>query len=216
MKEKYSIKKEGIILFKIFRKNNQHCQLKDFINFLNFIGEKKPLKFSYVDIDANLLGSLTLKENIFLESIPNSLANTKEFQLQEFLEKKDNRHLAKLFDKIDNIDLLPNEVSAEVRKLTTIVKGFLQDMDYLFFESPERHLSSDNLKTFIRALRYHVRSQSKAALVCSSLEKLWLPFCSSLITYNQKKEFQLLPNERNSFKSFADENLSFVFKGKAA
>ena len=216
MKEKYSIKKEGIILFKIFRKNNEHCQLKDFINFLNFIGEKKPLKFSYVDIDANLLGNLTLKENIFLESIPNSLANTKEFQLQEFLEKKDNRHLAKLFDKVDNIDLLPNQVSVEVRKLTVIVKGFLQDMDYLFFESPERHLSSDNLKTFIRALRYHVRSQSKTALVCSSLEKLWLPFCSSLITYNQKKEFQLLPNERNSFKSFADKNLSFVFKGKAA
>ena len=214
MKEKYIIKKEGIFLFKVSRKNKDHCQLKDFINFLNFMKVKRPIKFAYVDTNATLLKDLTLKENIFLESIPNSLANSKEFQLKEFFKKKDNKHLAKLFERIDNLDSLSSEASAEIKKLTSIIKGFIQDVDYLFFESPERHLSNENLKIFIRALKYHIHGQNKIALINSPVEELWLPFCSSKVVCNQKKEFLVLPCKKNNFKSLMNSEISIDLKGK--
>ncbi|MCY4523535.1 MAG: hypothetical protein OXB84_02225, partial [Halobacteriovoraceae bacterium] len=167
MREKYFIKKEGILLFKAFLKK-RHCKLKDFLNFLNFINVEKPIKFSYVDADATLFPNITLKENILLESISNSLANSKEFQLREFFKRKDNKHLAKLFEKIKKLDIPSHKADMESKKLTVIIKAFLQDVDYLFFESPEKHLSGENLKIFIRALKYHVKGPDKVALISTS------------------------------------------------
>ena len=137
--------------------------------------------------------TLTLKENIFLESIPNSLATTKEFQLKSYLEQKGNEPLTRLFNKIDQLDSLPSLANAETKKLTALLKGLIQDVDYLFFESPEKHLNTENLYLFISALKYHTIAQKKIVFISSLMERFWTRFCSKAITRNEDHEFLIFP-----------------------
>ena len=202
-----TIKEKDIVLFRTEYDQEDNCRLRDFLNFLKYMKVKRPIKFAHVDKDATLIRNLSLKDNIFLESIPNSLASSKDVQLREFFEKKDNLYLNRLFDRIDKSEKKSEEANQEIRKLTALIKGFIQEVDYLFFESPEKHLSDENLKIFINALRYHSCRWNRISFIKSPLKDFWYQICSVEVVFKNDKGCSI-----SSCKSFHQETINDLRK----
>lgn len=127
---------------------------------------------------------------------------TKEFQLKNYLEQKGNEPLIRLFNKIHQLDSLPSTADLETKKLTALLKVLIQDVDYLFFECPEKHLNTENLYLFISALKYHLIAHEKVIFISSPMERFWTRFCTKTITRNKNREFLILPlrNEKREDK----------------
>ena len=186
-----TIKQKDIVFFRTEYDRDDNCRLRDFLNFLKYMKVKRPIKFAHVDKDATLIRNLSLKDNIFLESIPNSLASSKDVQLREFFKKKDSLYLNKLFEKIDQSEKKTEGMNQETRKLTALIKGFIQEVDYLFFESPEKHLSDENLKIFINALNYHSCRWNRISFIKSPLKDLWHQICSVEVLFKNDRGYSI-------------------------
>ena len=176
------------------------CQLKDFTNFIYSTDVRRPIKFSFVDGEGQLINKLTLKENIFLESIPTSLAQSKEFQLETYLKKTRNINLIRLFKKVSLLDVYPDKIDDQTRKIVALIKGLLQEADYLFLEHPEKHLSSTNLDLFIKAMEYQNKTLPQIIVIGSANAGMWTPFISKLIRQDEFYQYSLEEVSVNQIK----------------
>ena len=196
MTKKNFIHKKDIFLFRPPSHGNHLCQLKNFIHFLHMNGVQRPFKFSYVEAFGPLLGNLTLKENILLESIQNSLSETKEIQLSKLLNQTKNEFLIRFFQQLESKEFLektPDEVTQRVRKIAALIKGLLHGNDFLFLESPETFLTPEDLDLFIRALKYQTEHLQQVVLISSPNEKEWFNHVSKLVTRGPSQEFLVSP-----------------------
>lgn len=175
------LKRKELLLFSAHGEHNSCCQLKNFIHCLNLFEKRRPLRFAYAEAETLMMNHLTLKENILLDGVTNSLCMSKEFQLKRHLNKEGRPALVELFTKIGDIDLRPHEVSNETKKLTSLLKTLLKPSDYIFLERPELHLSENNLHIFIEALKEQLEKTEQTIFIHSLDEDLWAPYASKKI-----------------------------------
>lgn len=189
----YSIPKQEILLFKIFASEKGGSPLRHFINFLNSMGIKYPLNFSYVEKDWAFINNLSLKENILLESVPFVLSSTKNFQLETYLKKNKNRHITELFNSAGDIDCRPKSSSSQTRKIVNLVTNLLKKSDYLFLDCPEKHLSDEHLKLLISALHFRIENSEQTIFISSPDEEMWCHHISGIITKSTRQKFIISP-----------------------
>ena len=189
-----------ILLFQ-FDKLKQNCRLKHFLHFLNSQGIKRPLRFAYVEANAPLISNLSLRENIYLESIPNLLSETKDFQMLSFLQNSSNQHLIDFYNRIPLLNELPENVDTQTRKMAALFKALLQHSDYLLLESPERYLDDMTLKLFTNALRFQVASRAQTVLINSENPQFWFSYASKVVQIQSVGTYQVSPNSEYKAES---------------
>jgi len=187
--DKLKFKREDIALFHSSTRGDHNCKLKNFLSFLKCSGIKKPIRFAYVHSEGPLLSNLSLKDNILLDSIPNSLSETKEFQLKSFLKNTGNNYLISLFNKLEFIEELPGHVDNQERKITALIKALLQESDFILLDSPEKYLSNINFKIFKNALLYLYYKNNKTILIATNEEKNWVDIASIIVKRDCDKKF---------------------------
>lgn len=193
MDKKNQLNKSDILLFKNDENRYGHSQLKKFLSFLSSNGVKRPYKFAYIESEGPLISNMSLRDNIHLDSVPLSLSNTKEMELKYLLDKIGNDDLLNLFAKIENLEVKVSEVSHQVRKLAALIKGLIQEADYLFLEMPEKHLSDNQLRLFVNALNHQVQNNGQMVFISSPAVLFWQGKVSKIITRGPKKEFLVTP-----------------------
>lgn len=193
MDKKNQIKRSDILLFKNEENRYGHSQLKNFLSFLSSNGVKRPYKFAYIESEGPLISNMSLRENIHLDSVPLSLSTTKEMELKNLLSKIGNDDLLELFAKIDNLEIKVSEVSDQTRKMAALIKGLIQEADFLFLESPEKHLTDEGLRLFVNALNYQVQENGQMVFISSPATLFWQGKVSKIITRGPKKEFLITP-----------------------
>lgn len=184
--------KNDILLFK-FAAPSKGCRLKHFLHFLNVQGTRRPIRFAYIEAEGPLISNLSLRENIYLDSIPNSLSETKDFQMRSFLQRSSNHHLIDFYNRIPLLDELPGAVDAQTRKMAALFKGLLQSADYLFLESPERYLDDETLAVFTNALRFQTASRSQTVLLDSQNPQFWTPLANKVVLQNINGGYETEP-----------------------
>lgn len=193
------LRKKEVLLFCSHGEYESCCQLKNFIHCLNLFDKRRPLHFAYAEAETLMMNRLSLKENILLDGVLNSLCMTKEFQLERHLDKEGRPCLVELYNKIGNIDLLPDEATKEAKKLASLLKTLLRPSDYIFLESPELYLSQTNLDVFIAALQEQIEKTEQTIFIHSLNEEIWAPYASKKILKGNDGVIKvLLPS---SFKS---------------
>ncbi|MBT7610776.1 MAG: hypothetical protein HN576_13530 [Bacteriovoracaceae bacterium] len=185
--------KSDIIFFRSDPKKYTASQLKNFIHFLNSNGIKRPYKFSHIEGEGALIPNLSIRENIHLDSVPNQLSTSKDMHLTKLLEKNGNYHLLEMFNFIPELDHYPETVNDQVKKLASLIKGMIQEADYLFLEKPEMYLEEKHLDLFLKAIHYQTRSLGQIVFVHSQNEKFWRTHISKVVTRGYKNEFLVTP-----------------------
>ncbi|TNF27660.1 MAG: hypothetical protein EP319_10900 [Deltaproteobacteria bacterium] len=193
MDKKNQINRSDILLFKNEENRYGHSQLKNFLSFLSSNGVKRPYKFAYIESEGPLISNMSLRENIHLDSVPLSLSTTKEMELKNLLSKIGNNDLLELFAKIDNLEIKVSEVCDQTRKMAALIKGLIQEADFLFLEAPEKHLTEENLRLFVNALNYQVQENGQMVFISSPATLFWQGKVSKIITRGPKKEFLITP-----------------------
>ncbi|MEI8346548.1 MAG: hypothetical protein WCG27_03715 [Pseudomonadota bacterium] len=199
-----------IILFQIERLENNSCQLKDFLYFLNWMRAPKPLKFSYVPSRPLLHGGLSLKDNILLESVPNSLTISKEFQLKNSLDRTGNEYLWQLFKEIPSLNAFPHEVDPVFHKIIALIKALLRPVDYLLLENPQEGLSPNLQELLIESLKFQAQDLKKIILIYGP-SAMWVPHCNKKICEHEKSTYSVSPIDLQVDKDKERENVSLRF-----
>jgi ABC-type lipoprotein export system ATPase subunit len=164
-------------------------KLKDFIYFLKGQNIRGPYKFSYVDQNASLIDTLTLKDNILLEAIPVSLKNSKEYQLHKFLEESGNHHLLGLYRYIQDLNLYPHQAGDQDRKLCALIKAMIRKADYLYLENPEAYLYKEVLIKLKEAIRGQVEIHQQVAVIHSQHFSLWSDEVNKIVSRQSDLRF---------------------------
>lgn len=193
MKKDNQLNKSDIIFFKSDPKKFSSSQLKNFIHFLNSNGVKKPYKFSHIEGEGALIPTLSIRENIHLDSVPNQLSTSKDIHLSKLLEKTGNSFLLEMFNFIPELDQYPEKVNEQVKKLASLIKGMIQEADFLFLEKPERFLDEEHLELFVKAIQYQSLDLGQIVFIHSTDEKFWFKYISKIVTRGDKNEFLVTP-----------------------
>ena len=193
MTKNNKLHRSDIIFFKSDQNKFSSSQLKNFIHFLNSNGIKKPYRFSHIEGEGALIPTLSLRENIHLDSVPNQLSTSKDIHLSKLLEKTGNSHLLEMFNFIPELDQYPEKVSEQVKKLASLIKGMIQEADFLFLEKPERFLSEEHLELFVKAIHYQSQDLGQIVFIHSQDEKFWMRHISKIVSRGDKNEFLVTP-----------------------
>ncbi len=202
MTKNITLSKSDIIFFKGQSKLYQSTILKNFIHFLNSNKVKKPYKFSHIGREGALIPTLSIRENIHLDSVPNQLSTSKGMHLAELLKKTGNVHLLEMFNFIPELDLFPKEVSEQSRKIAALIKGMVQESDYLFLETPELYLKEEHLHIFLNAIHYQSQNLGQIVFVHSSNETLWKHHISKIVSRGDQNQFLVTPVINHANHSF--------------
>lgn len=190
-----TLNKRDIILFPTTKEKhyykNSNSQLKEFIHFINIYDKNKSARFSYIESDSNLLPKLTLKENIYLDSIPTGVSNLAQSDIENILTKTGNGHLIELFSNIRLLDEIPANVDSQTRKLAGLCKALLRDSQYILLEEPEKYLDQDNLELFTKALQYKIISSAQIVLISSTFQDYWKVIANKMVTRCNAKKFKI-------------------------
>lgn len=158
--------------------------LKQFLTFLKMQRIRGPIRFAFIDENGPLIPNLSLRDNISLDSIPSTVSSTKEFTLEDYLERLGNESLGKLYRNIKLVEDLPAQVDSQTNKIAALIKGLLQQGDYLFLENPERFLDKGNLKLFTQALLTQLAAEGITLLLKSDSPHLWQPYITKTVKQN--------------------------------
>lgn len=169
-----------IIFFEKSEKKS-HATLKRFLTFLKVKKVPIPIRFAFIDEKGPLIPNLSLRENISLDSIPSTVSSDKEFTLEDYLERRGNHALTKLYKNIKLVEDFPGEVDSQTLKIAALIKGLLQDGQYLFLENPERFLDKENLKLFTSALLHQLSERKQTLLLKSTTPSVWSPYITQWI-----------------------------------
>ena len=173
------LKRPEVILFEE-TKHQSGC-LKQFLNYISLNQVQGPPNFSFVDEEGSLLAGLSLRENIALDSIPSTVSSTKTFTLEDYLHRLTNPFLLELYQSILLVDEKPAQVDSKTRKTAALVKGLLQEADFLFLENPEKFLDDKNFKVFIKAVKFQLEEKGQTLLFTTKNAHLWQPLMTKSI-----------------------------------
>jgi hypothetical protein len=186
--------------------------LKHFINFLNDCQVPKPYKFTFVSRDGALIPNLSLKENIFLESVPTSLTTSKECQFEQYLNQSGHHHLPLLLHALGDLDKKPPALTKQQVKLASLIIGILKPNKYLFLETPEFHLVDQKLLQLVKqALVEQSKRQTAPIFIASEAMDFWSDFSNKIV--HQSPNGQLTVKERIKThlpQEVADDGIRFI------
>lgn len=187
-----------IILFKKCSASTQTNVVKNYLNYLKYCKIQGPHRFSSAGVDAELIEGLTLRENLYLDAVPLSLIESRDFKFRQHLDQTQNRYLSELLHKVVELDVYPSRVDQRTRKIVGLIKTLLQDSQYLFYDTPEAHLEREDLEVFIKALHFHLGKEKKIAFICSQEEALWIDFATKTVKRDAKQCFETWPVMRHT------------------
>ncbi len=168
-------------------------QLKNFLYFLNSIGAKRPIKFSYVE--AQVVGGRCPRgaREILMECVDNVPWEDKELALKRILEGHSNPAVHRLLERTNEWALAQGPLNASQLKLLGLLKGLLRPADYLFLERPEQDLEVADLELFSSALEGHIRSTSQVVFISGQEDGPWASLFSKRVERGPTMEFKLCP-----------------------
>ena len=181
MKPLWTGSRPEIIFFEANSEQKSHATLKRFLTFLKVKKVATPIRFAFIDEKGPLIPNLSLRDNISLDSIPSTVSSDREFSLEDYLERRGNEALTKLYNNIKLVEDYPNAVDSQTLKIAALIKGLLQDGKYLFLENPERYLDKENLKLFTHALLHQLSEKKQTLLLKSSTPTHWSPYITQWI-----------------------------------
>jgi ABC-type lipoprotein export system ATPase subunit len=197
----------------------EFANLKSFLYFLKAMKVKGPIKFAYVDQAGALIPNLSLKENILLDAIPQSLSLNKGTILNNVLEKIDNVFITNMFNSIVDWEQKPSECSSQVIKLVALMKALLTDSKYIFLDNPEMHLRFETLNLFKNALNLQRKKQNQIVIIHSQNFSVWEEEVEKIIYRGENKKFNIIPHvvgqEKSESQDFKQSNVThFPIKKK--
>lgn len=203
----------------LFKKNSKKVkyglsELKDFIQFMKFIGHQSA-KFSHVSDNCSLLNTLTIEENIVLESTKLKFSKDKKLNLKECIKNIKNPFIEQLLRTIPDLHLYPTDLNKEQQKVVDLIKGLLQNTKFLFLQSPETLLSPFSQELVSNAILEEVSKQEKIVFISTSNSSPWTEIITKIIFRNEENEFRITnaSKTRDSKTSFEKEregvNLKF-------
>lgn len=181
---------KDIIYFEIPDAQKSQNIVKNYLSYLKFSKLKGPYRFCYVQSDYELIESMTLRENLYLDTIPLSLTQSRDNQFKGHMQGQTNKHLLKLLNGIDSLDSFPSRTDQRSRKILGLSKALMQDVEFLFLDAPEKHLSAADLELFIQALHFHVGLHKKTVLLSSKHENLWLHHATKRVQRDSEQNFK--------------------------
>lgn len=186
------------------------CPIKAFMVFYKKTYGKNNARFSFAKQRASFIPTMTIKENICLESIPMTVSDNKGFSLESYIEKLGNAELLAFYHQIILINEMPNQVDDQTLKMASLLQALLQNKEVLFLHRPESLLESEALELLIKILSGQARTQKRKIFISSENKKLWLPFAKRdfIITKCDQKRKWLITEESlihsmQSVKNFA-------------
>lgn len=182
--------------------------LKSFIQFLQFSGEKAPLKFSFVSKRPSLVENLSIKENILLDSLQNSLADSKEDLLTKYIDNSGNEALIKLFHSVGDLSKLPCSLNDESRKIIGIIKAIIQGSPYILMEEPEQFLTAETKKLVEQAIIFESKKKSHNFLIASGKYQLWQEIVNKSVYKLENGGFEIKTIYKDENKKIIDLNTS--------
>ncbi len=180
----------------------QKCQshLKNFINALNYYQMKKPFKFSYISKNGQLILDLSLRENILLDSTDHALLDDQESKWNDVLLKHDNKDMITLMNHIHDLESTPKTARENCLKIASLVKALLNKSEYIFLESPEKHLNDIQLAIFVKALKFHAKNNSTIVFIHSENQNLWRNVANKQLLFSENRRFILRPVVQHHLK----------------
>ena len=196
-------------------------KLNEFLSFLKFHKVNLPYKFSFVSTSASLIPEMTLNQNILIDFTPDSLTESKEVQFQDFLKDQNNRALESLYHKVSLPHEFPANSSAQMKKISSLIKSLLSDGQFIFLEEPEVDLEAATLELFISALKMHIKNHRMNVFIYSKNLAMWMPHSHKMVERTRDFSFLVSPvsrnylwdEEREIFYAPADKNSVPVLNG---
>ncbi len=198
MKPLWSGLRPEIIFFENNSEQKSQATLKRFLTYLKVKKVPGPIRFAFIDEKGPLIPNLSLRDNISLDSIPSTVSSDKEFTLEDYLERRGNDALTKLYNNIKLVEDYPSAVDSQTLKIAALIKGLLQDGKYLFLENPERFLDKENLRLFTHALLHQLSERKQILLLKSTTPSVWSPYITQWIkesTCPQTGKVNLKPHQ---------------------
>lgn len=191
---------QKIYLFdKELSSTSEHNPLKEFLFFLKFMGKRGNINFAYASNIDSIHKGLTIIDNFLLDAVPMTLVKEDE-ELKYFgkiLEQIDNPALFELIDLIGDLGETVKNLSPQKIKLVTMVKAILSSSDYLFFVSPEEHLSLENIKLVKLCIEYEALKKNRHILIKSNCNEIWIDIATNTISQLERGHYILNPNALN-------------------
>ena len=188
--KKYPLEKMDLVIFENTQGSSQWNYLKEFISFLKAYSYPRPYKFSHVEAEGPLIENLTLLENIGLHSNHYS-SSFREACVEDILRKVGNPHLLKIFKSLGQIDILPSKTDDKTRKAVALIKAVVQPGEFIFLESPEKHLDDHLLKLFVETLTYQAVATGQIFILKTSHREAWGPYLTKQIRRDESKAFHV-------------------------
>lgn len=190
------LKPADIIFFRgnLGRRITQRTPLRDYINFLKSVRVKPPYQFNFVDQSGSLIPSMTLEENILLD-LPDQTF-TKTLSLKAIIKKYNNPAVRSLFQELENLSALPDQVSPEEKKLAAIIKALIRKSEFIFLDEPLKHLRPSQQTLLEQAITYEANKNKRTFIIHSISMKSWEKTINKVLTRNEKQEFVLLPKSQ--------------------
>ena len=186
-----------VFYFPIAEKGDTQTPLSVFLSFLASQGKGGMPRFSFVDASASLFPHLSLKENIYLNSLSPTLGVPLDEQFNQKMRKTENACLGHLYHSIPNIGEQASKADLRCQKIAALVKGFLQDSDYLLLNCPEEHLSSKECELLLSTLQWCTLSMNRGTiLLMSPKESLWMSHATHLVYRNVDRSFAVRPRPK--------------------
>lgn len=155
---------------------------KEFIQFLHFIGEHSPLKFSYAGQNSKLVSNLSVRQNIYLDSIPLFLTKSKEFELTSYIQRTGNIPLHNLATKLEGLDLFPCTLNPQQTQISVLIKALIQKSKFLILNNPQAFLSHENKALLFQALHFIKKSEKRIILLKTNDESFFQELITKTIT----------------------------------
>jgi ABC-type lipoprotein export system ATPase subunit len=186
--------------------------VKNFLVFLKSTGNRGNLKFSSANDTNSLHEHLNIKQNIMLDSLPQSFSGIKEEDFEEQIKKLDNKYLLKLIKRVFPLDRTPAQLNEEERKVAILVKALLVPADFIFLDSPDFHLNDGNLNIFKQSLIFESYYSNKTILLTSSNPECWKNMATKVVhkegpsKFNVENNSQSDPNVVEFIKDYNQKN----------
>ncbi|MGB0454250.1 MAG: hypothetical protein ACPGJV_11115 [Bacteriovoracaceae bacterium] len=175
-----------IILFQNESKPCNSSQLKDVLNFLKWRTYKQNIDFAHLCENDSLISNLSLEENLQLEGkefsrFPKLPKNTTELLMEKIPGPVD-----KLLSLIPRWNILPQDVTPEIRKLVSLLKVLSRNTDYLILENPDKHLDETSLCHLKEILMVLTKAKNTSIFMTQiNTEGHWKELITSHVRFNK-------------------------------
>lgn len=197
-----NLKNSEIILHDISSIDKSYSLLKNFLHFLNIEKYPKPYRFCFVPQNPLLIPTLTLRDNIQLETVYHQYIHDKDQLIENSITRYSNPHLQQLVNLLGPMNKKPSEVNIQQCKLCVLIKALIQETDFVYLDSPETHLNDTLQEIFIKALKRKTEYSNQLIFIHSHTDNTWEVAATKKLYQHGKKTFKLLNlNKPNLLKA---------------